>query len=138
MWVDGSEVDEVEPSRGQVDHGPHSGEAGVASGFSLGTLEQAIEGFDETVGLSGLGPGDSAVETLADHPDDVLQWRDARAHDVGTPLPEHGGDDIDLLAVEDFTQMFATEPGGRCICWWPGRPGHQGRPGLQRTVGRGP
>jgi len=48
---------------------------------------------------------------LADHPGDLLHWRDARTHDIGAPLPEHGGDDIDLLAVEDGAQMFAIDPG---------------------------
>ena len=73
-----------------------------------------------------------AMQSDAVEPEIIAQ------HYTAAELPEHGGDDIDLLAVEDFTQMFATEPGGRCICWWPGRPGHQGRPGLQRTVGCGP
>ena len=66
---------------------------------------------DHISGLSGLGPGDNAVEVLADHPGDLLHWRDARTHDIGAPLPEHGGDDIDLLAVEDGAQMFAIDPG---------------------------
>src|SRR5215471_1301514 len=35
----------------------------------------------------------------------------AGTHDIGAPLPEHGGNDIDLLAVEDVAQVLAVEPG---------------------------
>ena len=31
--------------------------------------------------------------------------------DVGAPLFEHGGDDVDLLAIEDVAQLLAIEPG---------------------------
>jgi len=30
---------------------------------------------------------------------------------VCTPLLEHGGDNVDLLAIEDGAQAFAVEPG---------------------------
>ena len=36
---------------------------------------------------------------------------DLGAQDIGAPLPEHGDDDVDLLAVEDGAQVFAVEPG---------------------------
>ena len=49
----------------------------------------------------------------ADHPGDVLHGLDLRSHHVGAPLAEHGGDDVDLLAAEDLTQMLAIEPGAR-------------------------
>jgi hypothetical protein len=49
----------------------------------------------------GLRPGDNSVEAFAYHRGDVLHGRDARTHDIGALLPEHGGDYIDLLAVED-------------------------------------
>src|SRR5215472_6835889 len=38
-------------------------------------------------------------------------WRNAGAHDIGAPLLEHGGDDTDLLAIEDCAQMLAIKPG---------------------------
>src|SRR5215471_8003690 len=97
---------EVELSCDKEDHGPHGGEARVAAGLALGGLEQTIEGFDES-----LGPGDNAVEVPADHSGDVLHWRNAGAHDIGAPLLEHGGDDTDLLAIEDCAQMLAIKPG---------------------------
>jgi hypothetical protein len=108
MWV---QPREVQLSRDEEDDGVHGGEAGVAAGLALGGLEQTVEGLDEAIGLSGLGPGDNAVEVFADHPGHVLHWRQARAHDIGAPLSEHGGDEIDLLAVEDLAQLLAIEPG---------------------------
>jgi hypothetical protein len=33
------------------------------------------------------------------------------AQDIGAPLLEHAGNDVDLLAIEDGTQSFAGEPG---------------------------
>jgi hypothetical protein len=57
-----------------------------------------------------LGPGDDAVEVAADHAGDVLHRRHLGAQNIGAPLLEHGGDDVDLLAVEDGAQAFAVEP----------------------------
>ena len=47
---------------------------------------------------------------LADHGGDLLHGLDLGAHDVATPLSEHGGYDVDLLAIEDVAQLFAIEP----------------------------
>jgi hypothetical protein len=102
---------EVEFSRDQEEDGAHGLESGVAAGLAFGGLEEAVEGFDEAVGLAGLRLGDDAVEVLADHPGDVLHRLDLGAQDVGAPLLEHGGGDVDLPAVEDFAQMLAIEPG---------------------------
>ena len=106
---------EVELAGNEEQHGAHCGKTGVAAGFTFGRLEEAIEGLDEAVGLTSLGPGDDAVEVSADHAGDVLHRRDLGAQDIGAPLLEHGGDDVDLLAVEDGAQAFAVEPGGRCV-----------------------
>lgn len=57
-----------------------------------------------------MSPSDDAVEVLLDHAGDVLHRRDLGPQDVGAPLLEHRGDDVDLLAVEDFAQMLAIEP----------------------------
>lgn len=43
----------------------------------------------------------------------VLHALDLRTHDVGAPLLEHGGDDVDLLAAGDLAQMLAIEPAPR-------------------------
>ena len=45
---------EVEPTRDEEEHGAHGSDAGVAAGFALGRLEEAVEGLDEAVGLAGL------------------------------------------------------------------------------------
>ena len=90
---------EVELAGNEEQHGAHCGKTGVAAGFTFGRLEEAIEGLDEAVGLTSLGPGDDAVEVSADHAGDVLHRRDLGAQDIGAPLLEHGGDDVDLLAM---------------------------------------
>src|SRR4029077_21146422 len=88
-------------------------EASVSAGFSLCGLEQSVDGFDEAIGLAGLGPGGDAVEMLADHGSDLLHGLDLGAHDVAAPLSQHGRYDIDLLAIEDVAQLFVIEP---CPC----------------------
>ena len=103
VWVGGVRIDagEVELAGNQEEHGAHGGKARVAAGFAFGRLEEAIERLDEAIGLTSLGPGDDAVEVSADHAGDVLHRRDPGAQDIGAPLLEHGGDDVDLLAIED-------------------------------------
>ena len=101
---------EVEFSRDEEEDCAHSRYSRVASGLAFGGLEEAVERFDEAVGLAALCPSDDAIEVLLDHAGDVLHRRNLGAQDVGTPLLEHGGDDVDLLAVEDFAQMLAIEP----------------------------
>ena len=34
----------------------------LAAGFAFGCLEEAVKGLDEAIGLTGLGPGDNAIE----------------------------------------------------------------------------
>ena len=112
-WFKGVRVDggEVELSGNEKEHGAHGGKAGIAAGFAFGRLEEAVEGLEEAVGLTSLGPGDDAVEMAPDHAGDLLHWRDLGAQNIGAPLLEHGGDDVDLLAVEDVAQVLAVEPG---------------------------
>ena len=76
-WVSGVRVDagEVELAGNEEQHGTHGGEAGITAGFALGRLEEAVEGLDEAVGLTGLGPGDDAVEVAADHAGNRLHRR---------------------------------------------------------------
>src|SRR6266852_2939966 len=109
----GVERGEVELAGDEEEIGPHGREAGVASGLAFGGLEEPVEGLDEAVGLAGLGPSDDAVEMRADHPGDLLHRRDLGTQNIGAPLFEHGGDDVDLLAFEDFAQMLAVKPGAR-------------------------
>lgn len=117
----------------------HSRLSRVASGLAFGGLEEAVERIDEAVGLAALCPSDDAVEELSDHAGDVLHRRDLGPQDVGAPLLEHGEDDIDLLAVEDFAEILAIEPcAGRVIWWRPGRSERRGRLDLRRSGGRGP
>jgi|SRR6516162_10012124 len=102
-WFKGVRVDggEVELSGNEKEHGAHGGKAGIAAGFAFGRLEEAVEGLDEAVGLTSLGPGDDAVEMTPDHAGDILHWLDLGAQDISAPLLDYGGDDVDLLAIED-------------------------------------
>src|ERR1700758_5382641 len=104
---------EVEPSSDEEDHGFHRLEASVSTRLALGGLKEAVDGFDEAIGLAGLGPGDDAVEMTADHDGDILHRIDLGAQDIGAPLFQHGGYDVDLLAIENVTQLLAIEPCAR-------------------------
>jgi hypothetical protein len=55
--VDGSGV---ELAGNEKEHGAHGGKATVA----LNRLEEAIESLDEAIDLTGLGPGEDAVESV--------------------------------------------------------------------------
>src|SRR5271169_7111300 len=69
---------EIELAGDEEQHGTHGGEAGITAAFAFGSLEEAVEGLDEAVGLTGLGPGDDAVEVAADHAGNRLHRRDPR------------------------------------------------------------
>src|SRR5208282_6377061 len=101
---------EVEPSGDEEDHGFHRLEAGVSTRLALGGLKEAVDGFDEAIGLAGLGPGDDAIEMTADHDSDILHRIDLGAQNIGAPLFQHGGYDVYLLAIENVTQLFPIEP----------------------------
>lgn len=83
MRIDRSEV---ERAGDQEQHDMHGGEIGVIVRASLGGLKQAVERFQEAVGLTRLGPDDDAVEALSDHAGNLLHGLDLGAHHVDTPL----------------------------------------------------
>lgn len=85
-------------------------EARFTTRFALGSLIQAVGGLDEAVDLAGLSSGDDAVEVPANQTRDVLHLLDLRAHDVGAPLLQHLGDDMDLLALENPAKLLAIQP----------------------------
>ena len=118
------EFREVEFTGKQEDHDADRGKPAVATRFALGGLEQAVQGFQEAIGLTSLRPGDDALEVVADHLGDILHRFDLGTHDVGTPLPEQVGDDVDLFAIEDLAQLLTVHPGPRgALC---GEFGEQG------------
>ena len=92
---------EIEFAGEQEDDGADGGEAAIATRLALSCLEQAVDGFEEAVGLARLSPGNDAVEMRADQLRDFFHGFDLRAHDVGRPLREHAAHDIDLLALPD-------------------------------------
>ena len=107
MWVD---VAEIKFPGKQEDDSADGGEVAVSTCLALGGLEQAVDGFEEAVGLAGLSPGDDAIEMSADHLCHDLHRFDFGAHHVAGPLGEHGAYDVDLLALHDFPQLFLIEP----------------------------
>jgi Bacterial extracellular solute-binding proteins, family 3 len=104
---------EVEPSGDEEEDGSHCLEAGVSTSLAFGSLKQGIDGFDIAIGLTGPGPRDDAIEMTVNHAGDILHGIDLGPQDVGAPLLEHGGDDIDLLAIKDVAQLLAIEPRAR-------------------------
>ena len=101
---------EVELAGDEKDDGANGREAAVAARLALGGLEQAVEGFEETVGLARLRPGDDALQMRADHFCHLLHRLDLRAHHVGSPLQQHAAHDIDLLTLQNFPQLLLVEP----------------------------
>src|ERR1700757_3127352 len=110
------ECREVEFASDKKQHRSHGCEARVATSLALGGLKQAVDGFDKAVGLSGLGPRNDAVKVSANQSCDLLHRFDFRTHDVGAPLPQQFGDDMNLLAFENLAQLLAIQPGaGRSL-----------------------
>src|ERR1700735_689830 len=107
MWVEGLEV---ELSGDEKQHSAHGFEAGVPARLALGSLKQAVDRFNETIGLARLGPRDDAVEMTKNHACDVLHELDLGTHDVATPPAQHLGDHMDLLAIEYLAQLLAVHP----------------------------
>lgn len=113
------ELLKIELAGNEEYHRSHGIEIGVAVGFPFCCLEQSIERFDEAIGLSGLSPSHDAVEVVADHFGDLFHGFDFGSHDIGTPLLQHGRNDIDLLAFENVPQLLFIEPrtGGTLGCY---------------------
>jgi hypothetical protein len=104
------DLGEVELAGDEKYDGANGREAAVAARLALGGLEQAVDGFEETVGLARLRPGDDALQMRADHFGHLLHWLDLRAHHVGGPLQQHAAYDIDLLTLQNFPQLLFVEP----------------------------
>ena len=105
------EAGEIELASDEEQDGAHRREAHITAGLTLGGLKQTVDGLDETVGLADLSPGDDTVEVPTNPTYHVFHRIDLRAHDVGAPLPQHLGDDMDLLAFENLAQLLAIQPG---------------------------
>ncbi len=83
---------EVELAGDKEQHGSHSSEADASARLALGSLKQAVDRFNEVIGLARLGPGDDAVEMAKDHACDVLHRFHLGTHDAGAPPAQHLGD----------------------------------------------
>ncbi len=82
---------EVELSRNEEEHGAHGREAGVAACLALGGLEETVQGFDEAIGLAGLGPGNDAVEVRSPCVNIPVVWFLTKTHPQGTVKKESHG-----------------------------------------------
>lgn len=110
MRVDGPEV---ELACQQEDDRSGRAQPTVSAGLSFGGLKKAIQCLQETVGLAALNPGCNAIEVTTDHARHGLHRLDLRAHHVGAPLRQHPAHDMNLLALKDFSELLAIQPGPR-------------------------
>src|SRR5882757_3478193 len=108
MWVEGREI---ELAGDEEQHGSHGFEAGVPARLALGSLKQAVDGFNKAISLARLGPGDDAVEMTKDHACDVLHGLDLGTHDASAPPAQHLGEHMDLFSIENLAQLLAVHPG---------------------------
>src|SRR5680860_1845248 len=97
---------EVEFACDQEDDRLNSGQACEAAGAPLSGLEQAVDSFQEAIGLAGLRPGYDALQMSADEGYNIFHRLDLGAHDASTPVHEHGAQHVELLALQDFAQPF--------------------------------
>jgi hypothetical protein len=105
------ELGEVEFSGDQKNDGADGSKSLIAARFSLRGLEQAIDGFEETVGLARADPGEDAFEVVADQACDLFHRIDLGSHHVGAPLSEQGSHDIGLFTCQYLAQLLAIVPG---------------------------
>src|SRR5438132_13180993 len=101
----------VELSGDQEDDGLDGGQARESASAALGGLEQAVEGFQESVGLAGLGPSHDALQVTTHEGRDLFHRLDLGAHDASAPVLDHAAHDVDLFALEDLAQLLLVEPG---------------------------
>ncbi|AAW74237.1 unknown protein [Xanthomonas oryzae pv. oryzae KACC 10331] len=101
---------EVQLAGNQEDDGLDGGQAFEAASSALGGLEQAIDGFKEAVGLTGLRPGDDAVHVAAHEGCDFLHRLDLGSHHADAPVLEPLAHHVDLLSVKRLAQLLLVEP----------------------------
>jgi len=104
------QVGEVELARDQEDNGANSFEFAIATRLAFGSLEQAVDGFKETVCLTCPSPGNDAFHVISDHVRNVLHVSDLGAHDIVAPLFEHLAHHVDLLPIEYLAQLLLIHP----------------------------
>lgn len=85
----------------------------VAARTPLDGLKQAIQGFNGAIGLATLRPSDDVCEVVSDHFSDFFHGIDLGAHDVGAPLPEHFGYNVDPFSIMGLAQLFTVNSGPR-------------------------
>lgn len=101
---------EVQPAGDEEDDRPDGGRPIEAAGSPLGGLEQAVDGFQESVGLTGLRPGHDALQMAAHKRGNLLHRVDLGAHDADVPVLDRGAHDVDLFSVQDLAQLLLVDP----------------------------
>ena len=127
--VDGVEVEFADD---QGDDGLDGGQARETASAALGGLEQAVDGLQESVGLTGLRPSHDALQVAAHEGGDLLHRLDLGAHDADAPMGEHGAHHVDLLALQDLAQLLLVEPRSSRA-----HGGHSGDQGVEVSCGCG-
>lgn len=65
-------VSKVQLAGDEEDHGADVAESDIPTSLALSGLEQAVDGFQEAVGLAGRDPGGDALEMITDHLGDLI------------------------------------------------------------------
>ena len=107
MRIDGVKV---EFSSDQEDDRLDGFDARETARFTLGGLKQTVDGLKKTVGLSGLRPGDNALQMRANHLGHLLHRIDLGAHHTGAPMLKRDAHHVDLFAIKNFAQLFLVDP----------------------------
>jgi hypothetical protein len=97
---------EVELCGDQEDDRLDRGQARESASAALGGLEQAVDGFEEAIGLTGLRSGHDALKVTSHERGHLLHRLDLAVHDAGAPVLEHGAHDVDLFALKDLAQLL--------------------------------
>src|SRR3989338_372061 len=102
---------EIEFPGNQEYHCSHGVDTVVATRLTFSSLEQTVERFKEAIGLPGLRPSHDAIEMVANHFSDLLHRINLGTHDIGAPLCQQVGNDIDLFTFKNLSKLFAVQPG---------------------------
>jgi len=81
---------EVEFSGDQEDNRPDSGERCEATSTAFGCLEQAVDSFQESIGLACLCPRRDTLQIRSNHLGDHFHWFNLGAHHTLGALSDDG------------------------------------------------
>jgi len=103
----------IEFASNQEDDGLDRGESNEAAGASFG-LKQSIDGFEKSVGQTGLRTGDDVLHAAAYERGHTFHELGLAVHHEGAPVVEHAAYAVNLLAIKDLAQLILVEAGASC------------------------